>query len=66
VNVNDVFRSRRLIITTNIGGNQNDFNQYFREQTLSVTLRYKFSRGATVNEQRRNTPEELRRAGGGG
>jgi hypothetical protein len=62
VNVNDVFKGFRYLWTTDIGGNVNEFNQYFRWRSVALTLRYNFSRGQKVDQKRRNaTLEELNR-----
>ena len=62
VNVNDIFRSYRLKFTTDIGENINDFDQYFRGNTVGFTLRYNFSSGAAFEaKQRREGPEEVDR-----
>jgi hypothetical protein len=64
VNVNDLFKGYRFRFSTNINGNVNDFNQYFRFRTVGLSLRYNFSRGAKVDTKRRNTNlEELNRTG---
>jgi hypothetical protein len=64
VNVGDVFASHRLRFATNINGNINNFDQYLRFRNLNVSLRYNFSKGQRVEEQRRRNVEELNRAGG--
>ncbi|KUG08509.1 TonB-dependent receptor [Solirubrum puertoriconensis] len=64
VNVNDIFKGYRYRFSTNINGNINDFNQYFRWRSVGLTVRYNFSQGAKVDTKRRNTNlEELNRAG---
>ncbi|GAA4392409.1 outer membrane beta-barrel family protein [Hymenobacter koreensis] len=63
VNVNDIFKGYRYRFSTNIGGNVNDFDQYFRFRSVGLALRYNFSRGAKVDTKRRNNNlEELNRA----
>jgi hypothetical protein len=65
INANDIFKSQRLIIAANVGeGNVSDFDQYFRNRNIGLTLRYKFSKGAKLEERRRNNLEELNRTGG--
>ncbi|CAM3507344.1 outer membrane beta-barrel family protein [Pontibacter korlensis] len=65
LNANDIFKSQRLIIAANVGeGNVNDFNQYFRNRNVGLTLRYNFSKGEKFDPKRRNNSlEELNRAG---
>lgn len=64
VNVNDIFKGYRYWFSTNINGNVNDFNQYFRFRSVGLTARYNFSRGAKIDAKRRNTNlEEVNRAG---
>lgn len=63
VNVTDIFKGQRLLFTTDIAGNINEFNQYFRTRALSLTLRYNFSKGQNVDVKRRNNNvEEVNRA----
>ncbi|MBJ6119293.1 TonB-dependent receptor [Pontibacter sp. BT310] len=65
LNVNDIFKTQRLKLATKIGeGNVNDFDQYFRQRNVALTLRYKFSKGQKVEERRRNNLEEVNRTGG--
>lgn len=62
LNVNDIFKSYRLVFTTNIGDNVNDFDQYFRNRSLGLTLRYNFSKGEKFEaKQRSSGPEEVNR-----
>ncbi|GHA56103.1 TonB-dependent receptor [Pontibacter akesuensis] len=64
LNVNDIFKTYRLVFTTDIGENINDFDQYFRGRNVGVTLRYNFSRGAEFKANRRNNSlDELNRTG---
>ncbi|PRY07300.1 outer membrane receptor protein involved in Fe transport [Pontibacter ummariensis] len=64
LNVNDVFKSQRLLIAADVGeGNISDFDQYFRARHVGLSLRYNFSKGQKVEERRRNTLEELNRTG---
>lgn len=66
VNVNDIFRGQQIIGKANYNGNINEFDQYFGSRSLRVNLRYKFNKGAKIEEKKRNTNlEELNRAGGG-
>lgn len=61
VNVTDIFKGMRYYWTTNIGGNVNEFDQYFRLRTVGFTLRYNFSKGGKVNVKQRSSVEELNR-----
>jgi hypothetical protein len=61
VNANDIFKGMRYFWTTDIGGNVNEFDQYFRFRTIGVTIRYNFSKGQKVNVKQRSTVEELNR-----
>ncbi|TCJ14568.1 TonB-dependent receptor [Flaviaesturariibacter flavus] len=63
VSASDVFQSHRLRFDTRIGDNINNFDQYLRFQGLNIQLRYNFSKGQRVDEQRRRTVEEMGRAG---
>lgn len=64
LNANDIFKSQRLIIAAKVGeGNVNDFNQYFRNRNVGLTLRYNFSKGQKLEERRNSSLEELRRTG---
>jgi hypothetical protein len=61
-NIYDVFKTFRYYWTTDIGGQVNEFDQYFRIRTVGVSLRYNFSKGQKVEQKRRSaTPEELNR-----
>ncbi len=60
----DIFKTNRLYFTTNIAGNVNDFDQYFRNQVLSFTARFRFSKGLKTDAQRTLNVEELKRTGG--
>ncbi|WP_162054279.1 TonB-dependent receptor domain-containing protein [Pontibacter pamirensis] len=65
LNFNDIFKTYRLVFTTDISGNVNDFDQYFRNRTVGLTLRYNFSRGEKFDSKRRNNSlDELNRTGG--
>ncbi|GAA4424546.1 hypothetical protein GCM10023188_04480 [Pontibacter saemangeumensis] len=44
-------------------GNVNDFDQYFCNRNVGLTLRYNFSKGAEIDERRRNSLDELNRTG---
>ena len=62
VNANDLFKGFRYYWTTDIGGNVNEFNQYFRWRNVGATLRYNFSKGQKVDTKRRtNSLEEMNR-----
>lgn len=60
-NVNDVFKGFRFLWTTDINGNINEFDQYFRFRTIGLSLRYNFSKGQKVDIKRRSTVEEVNR-----
>jgi outer membrane receptor protein involved in Fe transport len=61
LNINDVTKGWRFLWTTDIGGNVNEFNQYLRWRTFTLSLRYNFSSGQKVNIRQRSGPEELNR-----
>ncbi|HEV7331693.1 MAG TPA: outer membrane beta-barrel family protein [Flavisolibacter sp.] len=62
LNANDIFKGFRYFWTTDINGNVNEFDQYFRFRTIGATLRFNFSKGQKVDTKRRNnTVEELNR-----
>jgi hypothetical protein len=61
MNINDATKGWRFRWTTNIGGNVNEFNQYLRWRTLTLSLRYNFSKGQKVNIRQRARVEELDR-----
>jgi hypothetical protein len=61
VSANDIFKGYRYFWTTNIGGNVNEFNQYFRFRTIGVAIRYNFSKGQKVNVKQQKSLEELDR-----
>lgn len=61
VNVNDLFKGFRYLWTTDINGNQNDFDQYFRFRTVGLSLRYNFSKGQKVSIKQRTGIEEAGR-----
>lgn len=64
LNANDLFKGYRFLWTTDIAGNVNEFDQYFRFRSIGLTLRYNFSKGQKVEERRRsNSLEEVNRAG---
>lgn len=65
LNVNDIFKSQRLRIAAEVGeGNISEFDQYFRNRSLGLSLRYRFSKGQKFEERRRNTNlDELNRTG---
>jgi hypothetical protein len=64
VNANHLFKGFRYKFTTDINGNVNDFDQYFRFRNIGISLRYNFSKGLKVDTKRRNnTLEELNRTG---
>lgn len=55
---NDLFKGVRYKFATDINGNVNDFDQYFRWRSVGVSLRYNFSKGQKVDTRRRNTNVE--------
>jgi hypothetical protein len=62
INATDLFKGQRLIFKTDIEGNINDFDQYFRTRTIGATLRYHFSKGKKVETKNRNNSlEEVNR-----
>jgi hypothetical protein len=62
LNANDIFKGFRYFWTTDINGNINEFDQYFRFRTIGATIRYNFSKGQKVDTKRRNNNlEELNR-----
>ncbi|MBC5991908.1 outer membrane beta-barrel family protein [Pontibacter cellulosilyticus] len=64
LNFNDIFKTQRIVLAAKVGeGNINDFDQYFRQRSVNATLRYRFSKGAKVDERRRTNLEELNRTG---
>jgi outer membrane receptor protein involved in Fe transport len=58
LNANDLFKGFRFFWTTDINGNVNEFDQYFRLRTIGATLRYNFSKGQKVEPKRRNSSVE--------
>ncbi len=65
VNLNDIFRTRQFVGNANLQGNINEINQYFGQQSIGFSLRYRFSKGEEFKAKQRNTNlEELNRAGG--
>ena len=60
-NVSDLFKGFRYLWTTNINGNKNDFDQYFRWRSVGLSLRYNFSHGQKVNIKQRAAIEEAGR-----
>ena len=63
VNGTDLFKGFRFLWTTDIAGNVNEFDQYLRFRGIGATLRYNFKKGLKVEERRRNSLEEVNRAG---
>jgi hypothetical protein len=58
VNANDLFKGFRFFWTTDINGNVNEFDQYFRFRQVGFSLRYNFSKGQKVENKRRNSSVE--------
>jgi len=61
VNANDLFKGYRFFWKTDINGNVNDFDQYFRFRAIGISLRYNFSKGQKVETRNRNAVEEVNR-----
>jgi hypothetical protein len=51
----DLFKGFRYLWTTDIGGQVNDFDQYFRTRSVTLAARYNFSKGQKVEQKRRGT-----------
>lgn len=65
MNVTDIFKTRWVRGTANVGDDINGFNQYFSARGFRLSLRYRFSKGEEFEMKKRNTTlEELNRAGG--
>lgn len=65
LNLTDIFRTRRFEGSSNFNGNINEISQYFGQQSIGFSLRYRFSKGEEFKARQRNTNlEELNRAGG--
>ncbi|AMM52284.1 TonB-dependent receptor [Rufibacter sp. DG15C] len=65
LSVTDIFKTRRVIGSANLGENVNSFDQYFGAQSVKLNLRYRFNKGEKFEMKRRNTNlDELNRAGG--
>ncbi|RYG21416.1 MAG: TonB-dependent receptor [Chitinophagaceae bacterium] len=60
-NLGDILKTYRLKFSTEIGNNVNDFDQYFRNRILNVTLRYRFSNGQKVQTKNAKDVEEVKR-----
>ena len=61
LNANDIFAGWRFYWTTDINGNVNDFDQYFRFRSVGFSLRYNFSKGIKVEQKKSNAIEEVNR-----
>ncbi len=61
LNANDLFKGWRFFWRTDINGNVNDFDQYFRFRSVGFSLRYNFSKGVKVEQKKINTVEEANR-----
>jgi hypothetical protein len=57
----DIFAGQRFRFTTDINGNVNDFDQYFRFRAVGFNIRWNFSKGTKVEEKKRNALEEVNR-----
>jgi iron complex outermembrane receptor protein len=65
LNATDVFKTMDMHVTAEYTGNSFVLDQYFGNQAVSINLRYNFSKGSkTDNKSRKNSLEELNRAGG--
>jgi hypothetical protein len=58
---NDLFKTYQFHWTTDINGNVNDFDQYFRFQNIQVSLRYNFSKGEKAKTARNSNVDEMNR-----
>jgi hypothetical protein len=58
---NDLFKGYKLHWTTDINGNRNDFDQYFRVGSIGISLRYNFSQGEKTKSQQNKSIEEMNR-----
>ena len=61
LNFNDIFKGWRFYWTTDINGNVNDFDQYFRFRSIGFSVRYNFSKGIKVERKTTNVVEEVNR-----
>ncbi|RZK08020.1 MAG: TonB-dependent receptor, partial [Flavobacterium sp.] len=62
LNANDLFKGYRFFWTTDINGNVNEFDQYFRFRQVGFSLRYNFSKGLKVeNKRTNNSVDEVNR-----
>ncbi|MES2777358.1 MAG: TonB-dependent receptor [Bacteroidota bacterium] len=61
LNITDLTKGWRFRWAANYGGNVNEFDQYLRWRTFSLTLRYKFSKGQKAELKQRSGPDELNR-----
>ncbi|HET8859303.1 outer membrane beta-barrel protein [Marivirga sp.] len=65
LNITDIFRTRKFVGNSNFNGNINEISQYFGQQSIGFSLRYRFSKGEEFKAKQRNTNlDELNRAGG--
>lgn len=63
LNVTDIFRTRQVIGSANIGENINSFDQYFSAQSFKINIRYMFNKGEKFEMKNRDSSlEELNRA----
>lgn len=64
LNFTDIFRSRILVVNTNIDGNVNAIDQYQGARSVRINLRYRFNKGKDFDAKKRNVNlEELNRTG---
>ncbi len=65
LNVSDIFKSRWMVVDSEMNGNKNTITQYQGQQDVRLNLNYRFSKGAKFEAKKRNTNlEELNRTGG--
>lgn len=64
MNVTDIFRSRTMNVDTYLNGNLNAIEQYRGTQAVRFSLRYKFNKGKSFEQRKRDTSlDELNRTG---
>ncbi|MCC9136063.1 TonB-dependent receptor domain-containing protein [Pontibacter silvestris] len=60
----DIFKSRILVVNTNIEGNINNIDQYQGARSVRVNIRYRFNKGKDFEAKKRDVNlEELNRTG---
>lgn len=64
INATDIFMTRDMHVTAAYTGNQFKLDQYFGERSVSINLRYNFSKGSKTRKSRSSgSLEEMQRAG---